>query len=74
MSLADLPIGESATIERILPNLRERKKFADVGLVSGAELMMEGHAPFGGVLRVRLLDTSVAIHKDDAAKIIVKKA
>ena len=73
MTLAELPIGSSAVIDRILPNLRERKKFADVGLVSGVTLQMEGHAPFGGLLRVRILDTSVAIHKDDAAKIILKK-
>ena len=74
MTLAELPIGSTAVIDRILPDLRERKKFADVGLVSGASLLMEGHAPFGGLLRVKILDTSVAIHKDDAAKIILKKA
>ena len=73
MTLADLPIGSTAVIDRVLPDLRERKKFADVGMVSGASLTMEGHAPFGGLLRVRILDTSVAIHKDDAAKIILKK-
>ena len=73
MTLAELPVGMQGIVVRILPELRERKKFADVGMVSGASLTMEGHAPFGGLLRVRILDTSVAIHKDDAAKIILKK-
>ena len=74
MTLADLPIGSAAIIGRILPDLRERKKFADVGLVAGVSVLMEGHAPFGGLLRIRILDTSMTIHKDDAAKIILKKA
>ena len=74
MTLAQLPVGMQATIEKILPDLRDRKKFADVGLVAGVTLEMEGHAPFGGLLRVKLLETSIALHRDDAAKIILKKS
>ena len=74
MTLDQLPIGTRATIVKILPDLREKKKFADVGLVAGAELVMEAHAPFGGLLRVKVLETSMALHRDDAAKIILKKS
>ena len=73
MTLDQLPIGTQATIVKILPDMRDRKKFADVGLVAGAELLMEAHAPFGGLLRVKVLETSMALHRDDAAKIILKK-
>ena len=74
MTLDQLPIGTRATIVKILPDLREKKKFADVGLVAGAELVMEAHAPFGGLLRVKVLETSMALHRDDAAKIVLKKS
>ena len=37
------------------------------------ELLMEAHAPFGGLLRVRVLDTSMALHRDDAACIMMKE-
>ncbi len=74
MTLDQLPIGTQATIVKILPDLREKKKFADVGLVAGAELAMEAHAPFGGLLRVKVLETSMALHRDDAAKIVLKKS
>ena len=74
MTLDQLPIGARATIVKILPDLREKKKFADVGLVAGAELVMEAHAPFGGLLRVKILETSMALHRDDAAKIVLKKS
>ena len=73
MTLDELPVGERATIVRIMPDLRERKKFADVGLIAGAELLMEAHAPFGGLLRVKILETSMALHRDDAAKIVLKR-
>ena len=73
MTLDELPVGECAAIVRIMPDLRERKKFADVGLIAGAELLMEAHAPFGGLLRVKILETSMALHRDDAAKIVVKR-
>ena len=71
VTLAELPVGMSATIRKVMPKLRGRKKFADVGLVAGAELVMEAHAPFGGLLRVRVMESSMALHRDDAANIVV---
>ncbi len=70
-TLADLPVGEKATIIRILPESRGRKKFADVGLVPGSELLLESKAPFGGLLRVRVMGSSMTIHQDDAADILL---
>ena len=72
LTLADLPVGATGVIVKIMPGMRGRKKFADVGLVAGARLQMEAHAPFGSLLRVRVLETSMALHRDDAAKIIMK--
>ena len=72
-TLADLPVGATATILKVIPNSRGEKKFADVGLVPGTELLMEARAPFGGLIRVRVMETSMALHKDDAANILMKK-
>ena len=71
-TLAELPIGTKATIVGISPRSRGAKKFADVGLVPGQELLMEAHAPFGGLLRVKVMETSMALHRDDAANIVLK--
>ena len=73
MTLADLPVGSTATIVRIMPEMRGRKKFADVGLVVGSELLIEAHAPLGGLIRVKVLETSMALHKDDAANIVIEE-
>ena len=73
ISLAELPVGSTATIVKVVPKTRGRKKFADVGLVPGTELLIEAHAPFGGLIRVKVMETSMALHKDDAANIMMKK-
>ena len=71
ISLADLPVGASARIVKIIPHSRGRKKFADIGLVPGTELLLEAHAPFGGLIRVKVMETSMALHRDDAADIVM---
>lgn len=71
ISLADLPVGLKATVIKIMPKARGGKKFADVGLVPGAELLMEAHAPFGGLLRIKVLECSMALHRDEAANILM---
>ncbi len=73
LTLAELPVGTKATIVKVMPKARGRKKFADVGLVPGSELVIEAHAPFGGLIRVKVMETSMALHKDDAAGIVLKK-
>ncbi|MBE6367574.1 MAG: ferrous iron transport protein A [Lentisphaerae bacterium] len=72
MTLADLPIGMKAVIVGMTDAMRGRKKFADAGMVAGTELAMEGHAPFGSLLRVRVMDSSLTLHKNDGANILVK--
>ena len=72
LTLDNLPIGASATILKIVPKTRGAKKFADVGLVPGTELIMEAHAPFGGLIRVKVMETSMALHSDDAKNIVLK--
>jgi DtxR family Mn-dependent transcriptional regulator len=72
-SLAELPVGQSAVIVNVKPSLRGKKKFADVGIVPGSQLQMEAHAPFGGLLRIRIMESSLSIHRDDAANIIIRR-
>ena len=72
VTLADLPIGAKATIMGISGDFRGRKKFADVGIVPGTELLIEARAPFGGLIRVKVMETSMTLHCDDAASITLK--
>ena len=74
ITLADLPVGATATIVKVIPHSRGEKKFADVGLVPGTELLMEAKAPFGGLIRVRVMETSMALHSNDAKNIVMKES
>lgn len=71
-TLAELPVGRSAVVINMKPSLRGKKKFADVGIVPGTLLEMEAHAPFGGLLRIKVMESSLSIHRDDAANIIIR--
>ena len=73
VTLAELPVGAKATIVRVLPGSRGRKKFADVGIVPGVELLLEAQAPLGGLLRVRVMESSMALHRNDAADILLRE-
>lgn len=73
LTLADLPVGATASVVKIIPNSRGEKKFSDVGIVPGTELVMQAHAPFGGLIRVKVMQTSIALHSSDAKNILLKK-
>ena len=70
--LCHLRLGQIGTVVRITPGLRSPKKFADIGLVEGAQVVLEGYAPFGGLLRVRVLDCCMSLHRDEAVHILVR--
>ena len=72
-TLAELPVGQTAVVINMKPSLRGKKKFADVGIVPGTLLEMEAHAPFGGLLRIKVMESSLSIHRDDAANIIIRR-
>lgn len=72
-TLADMPVGTSGKILKIIPHSRGEKKFADVGLVPGTELAIQSRAPFGGLIRVKVMQTSITIHSLDAKNILLEK-
>jgi Fe2+ transport system protein FeoA len=71
--LCDLGIDEEGDICQISINLRNSKKFIDVGFIRGEKVKMENRAPFGGLMRVNVMDTSVSLHHDDAKNILVRR-
>lgn len=71
-ALNDLKDGQSGTIAHVSASLKGMKKFADMGLVPGAVLTMEGRAPLGDLLRIRLLDSVISLRGSDAAYILLK--
>ena len=72
ISLDQLPIGQEAMVVNISENLPGLKKFADLGLVHGSMLQMEGRAPFGDLIRIRVMESRLSMREKDAANIWVR--
>ena len=72
ISLDNLTKDHQAEIVYISENLRGIKKFADMGIVPGAILQYEGTAPFGDLIRIKLMDTQLSLRVADARYIWVK--
>ena len=74
ITLDQLQEGERGVIVHVSAMLRGRKKFADLGLVPGSELSMEGGAPlFGELLRIRVMGSTLSLRNSDAAYILVRR-
>lgn len=71
-SLAELAPGQGGIVTRTNRALRAAQKFADIGMIKGARVLLEAYAPFGGLLRVRLLNSSMVLHSAEAQHIMVE--
>lgn len=74
ISLDLLPVGARGVVVKVAENLRGIKKFADLGLVSGTLLEMEGTAPLGDLMRIKVMGSSLSLRKSDAAHIWLRPA
>ena len=74
ISLDQLPVGARGVVVKVAENLRGIKKFADLGLVSGTLLEMEGTAPLGDLMRIKVMDSSLSLRKSDATHIWLRPA
>lgn len=72
--LSELPDGQQAIVVQVGDNLRGKRKIADLGLVRGTLLKMEGRAPTGNLLRIKVMFSSLSLRVQDAAQILVKIA
>ena len=72
MPLTELPVGSAGVVVGLQESMRGVKKFADAGMVPGAELFMQSHAPLGSLLRIKLLGCSLALHKNEGRYIMVR--
>lgn len=74
ISLDQLPVGARGVVVKVAENLRGIKKFADLGLVSGTLLEMEGTAPLGDLMRIKVMGSSLSLRKSDATHIWLRPA
>jgi ferrous iron transport protein A len=72
MSLIQAPQGESITVVRVAADEKTRKHLQDLGIMSGAQLTPLSFSDGSMIVRVR--DSRIAVNRDIAENIIVRKS
>ena len=72
ISLDKLPVDKIGVVVRVAESLRGIKKFADMGLVPGTLVQFEGNAPFGDLIRIKIMGSCLSIRSSDAMYIWVR--
>ena len=72
MTLKDLPIGKTATVQSVGGDGALRQHFLDMGLIPQADVTMVKYAPMGDPVELRIHSYELTLRLADAQKIIVE--
>ncbi len=70
--LCDIDIGGCAIVERLTAEGTIRRRFLDIGLVSGTQVECIGKSPCGDPSAYLIRGAVIAIRREDAAHILVR--
>lgn len=73
VGMDELPINSNGIILSINLNETLKRKLMDMGLVRGTEFKVDGMAPLGDPIRIKLRGYSLALRKNEAKNIKVEK-
>lgn len=72
MPLAQAPQGESMSVIRVIGDFKTRRHLENLGIMSGAELTKLSVSDGNMIVRVR--DSRIALNRDMAENILVRKS
>ncbi len=71
-TLAELPVGASATVERVLGERRLAVRLMELGLVPGTTVQVERKAPLGDPVELSIRGYGLSIRRADAERITIR--
>ena len=74
MTLGDLKIGQSGTIESVGGEGALRLRFLDMGLIPGTKVQLQKVAPLGDPIQILVRGYELTIRVEDAGKITMQEA
>lgn len=74
MTLGDLKIGQSGTIESVGGEGALRLRFLDMGLIPGTKVQLQKVAPLGDPIQILVRGYELTIRLEDAGKITMQEA
>ena len=72
-SIADFSPGEIATIIGFTGDMELQSRLVEMGFVPGVQIRVVKHAPWKGLVELKIRNYHVSIRMDDAENIKVKK-
>ncbi|HAG08053.1 MAG TPA: ferrous iron transporter A [Desulfotomaculum sp.] len=72
-ALSELPLGAKGKVVRITNTEGVRRRILDMGVVLGAEVVVEGRAPLGDPMEIRVKGYRLSLRKNEAASIFVSQ-
>jgi Fe2+ transport system protein FeoA len=72
--LSDLKKGDKGKIVRISGSGSVHQRLLDMGLVSGSEVEMQGVAPLGDPIEIKVKGYNLSLRKEEAASIKIEVA
>ncbi len=70
-TLRDVPVGESATVRRLIGSGALRRHIMDMGITKGTEIFVRKVAPLGDPLEVTIRGYELSLRKSEAESILV---
>ena len=70
-SLAEIPLGRTATVTRVDGSRAFRRRLLEMGLVPGTEVKVVTVAPFGDPLQIEIRGGQWSLRRLEAAQIAV---
>jgi ferrous iron transport protein A len=71
-TLAELPVGASATVERVVGERRLAVRLMELGLVPGTMVQVERKAPLGDPVELSIRGYGLSIRRADAERILIR--
>ena len=67
----DLPPGSCGIIKKINLTDALKQRLMDMGIIEGVKVEMVGSAPLGDPVQIRVLDTLLALRRNEARSLII---
>ena len=71
-TLRDVPVGQSASVRRLVGEGAIKRRIMDMGITKGVEIFVRKVAPLGDPIEVRVRGYELSLRKSDAANILVQ--
>ena len=70
-TLRDVPVGQSATVRRLVGEGAIKRRIMDMGITKGADIYVRKVAPLGDPIEVTVRGFELSLRKNEAQNVLV---